>query len=402
MLSPLFFSFLVIFINYENKMINMKKIGKKAQVWLTPILGMPFILLAILIIFGLVFFFGVAFLFKNIIWLAIVIGGLFIAVNLAKNKMLNARMFLAFIIIILTVWLLGGIFGLFAMGVVNPKASVSISVGNPAQLLAVYGEEPMESTFSFTCMSPLAETVGCRLAPYTYRPVYIKVCNKDPELPIPPSVLIVTVDGMLLRPNQQISLNQIKQEWGKTVGAGDVFLTAGDKTFWWDEVVAFLKGEKTIVTKGSMYQLFYIVNPIPKGACVEFGKTEDGKDTLFLVAGKGAKINQDHLLQVAMIEITKADKVVNWSEEAIKSAGSWFAKVPLVGGIIGGIAQGLVALVLFLPATIANYFAMVESRTIFVAGAYKFLVAYPYVEIIIVLGVIGVVGLVVTKLMKLW
>lgn len=382
---------------------NPQEVVMKGSVWLTPIFGIPFILLAILIIFGLVFFFGVAFLFKNIIWLAIVIGGLYIAVNLAKNKMLNARMFLAFIIIILTVWLLGGIFGLFAVGVVNQKASISISAGNPAQLLA-YGspEDLQESTFSFTCMSPLAETVGCRLAPYTYRPVYIRVCNKDPELPIPPSVLIVTVDGMLLRQNQQITLNQIKQEWGRTVGAGDVFLTAGDKTFWWDEVVAFLKGEKTMVTKGSMYQLFYITKPIPKRACVEFGRDENGKDTLFLVASKGAKINQDHLLQVAMMEITKADKVVSWSEEQIKNAGSWFSNVPLIGGVLGGIAQGFVALVLFLPSTIANYFAMLDQRTIFVAGAYKFLVAYPYVEILIVLGIIGIVGAVIAKLMKLW
>jgi hypothetical protein len=121
-----------------------------------------------------------------------------------------------------------------------------------------------------------------------------------------------------------------------------------------------------------------------------------------LVVSKGAKINEQHILQVALLEITKADRIVNWSEQQIKNAGSWFANIPLVGGILGGIAQGFVSLVLFLPTTIANYFAMTETRTVFVAGAYKFLVAYPYVEIFIVLGVIGVVGLIVTKLLRMW
>ena len=378
---------------------------KKGVWWLTPIMGMPFIVLAILILFGLAFFLGIAFLYKHLIWIGIVLGGLYIAFTMAKQKRLTAREFLAFVIIILTVWLLGGYLGLFAMGIANPKASIQISVGNPTNfpLLETYGENiPQESRFSFTCMSPLAETVGCRLAPYTYRPVYIKVCNKDPELPLPPSILLVTVDGKPLRVNEEVTLNQIKEYWGDNVKAGDVFITAGDKTYWWDEVVAFLKGEKTLITKGSKYQIFYITNPIPKGSCVEFGKDKDGKDTLFLVVSKGAKINEQHILQVALLEITKADRIVNWSEQQIKNAGSWFANIPLVGGILGGIAQGFVSLVLFLPTTIANYFAMTETRTVFVAGAYKFLVAYPYVEIFIVLGVIGVVGLIVTKLLRMW
>jgi hypothetical protein len=351
----------------------------------------------------MVFFFGVAWLYKNIIWLSLVVGGLLIAYQMAKNKRLTPKMFLVFVFMILAIWFLGSFFGLLAMGTMNQKASITISVSNEAQPLA-YGDvnDPQQSTFSFTCMSPLAETVGCRLAPYTYRPITIKVCNKDPELPIPPSILVVMVDGPSLKPNDQITLRQIQDYWGGDVQAGDVFITAGDRIYWWDDVVAWLKGQNVKITKGAKYQVFYITEPIAPGKCVEFGKDQNGNPTLFLVVSKGAKINEWHILQVAMLETVRSDKVLAFSQSTLQSIGSWFGKIPVIGGVLEGVAQAFVSIILFLPNTIANYFAMNDARTVFVVGAYKFLVAYPIVEIIIVLGVIGVLTAIVTKMMGIW
>ena len=378
--------------------------GSKGQGWFAPVFGIPFIFLVILILLGLAVFLGVAFMFKNIIWIALFVGALYIGYILVKQRRLNGSMFIGLIVILITVWVLGNVFGLLAMGIQNQKASVSISTGNE-QLLA-YGtgssDNPQESKFSFTCMSPLAETVGCRLAPYTYRPVHIKICNKDPELPIPPSIVLVTVDGHPLQVNEKITLNGIKDDWGSKVKPGDVFLAPMEKERWWDDVGAWMKGEKPITYMGKKYVVFYITKPIPKGACVEFGKNSNGKDTLFLVASKGAKINSNHILQVALVETTGSDKILSLTENQIAHAGDWAENIPIIGGALSGLSQGFVKLVLFPVQAIANYFSTNAERTVYAVGAYKFLVAYPYVEVFIVLGIIGVIGLAVTKLMRIW
>lgn len=378
---------------------------------IVPFTGLPVIAVILLVLVALGFFLGIAFIWKHL--MAITVGVVFLLglFYFVKNKKISPRFFIGAIILFVFVYFIGSYLGLLALGMQNQKASIDINIDNSRAgeintlatgTTTTTSSDLTQSSFSFSCVSPLAETLGCRLAPYTYRPVSITVCNKDPELPIPPSILLVTVDGPSLKANDVISLNKMKEYWGGDVKAGDVFLTAGDRTYWWDDVAAWFSGEKTMVTKGQKYQLFYITKPVPVGQCVEFGKDETGEDTLFLIAAKGAKVNTQHIIQVSVVEINNADKVVNWSEETVQSVGSWFARIPIVGSVLGGIAAGILTLVLFPASSIANVFAMSADRTVFASGAYKFLVAYPYMEILIVIGVIGVVGAVITKMMKIW
>ncbi len=380
-------------------------VGKrKGQIFMIPVAGVIVAgIVLIILIFGLVF------LFKNIIWIGLTAGAMLILYQLAINKQLDSKIFLYVAMVVLLVFVFGSSMGFLAAGVANQQSGVELSVSSGDEYsffsdesnLLAYGVDDNvlteSSKFSFTCMSPLADVVGCRLAPYTYRPVKIKVCNKDPELPLPPCVILVSVDTQTFRINQQIKLSEIKAD-DKIPQAGDVFITAGDKIYWWDETIAWFKGENTRLSKGGKYQLLYMTEPLMKGQCIEFGKNTKGEDTLFIVASKGAKINENHILQVALIETTGADKIVSWTENQIKNAGSWFSGVPIIGGVLGSASAAIVSTVLFPINGIASYFAVGEERTVFATGAYKFLVAYPFVEIFVLIGVIGVIGAAVSKL----
>jgi hypothetical protein len=390
----IFSFFSVIFISLKNKLVNMKKSFNKGLAWwLAPVFGIPFIILFILILLFLVFFFGIVFLFKNIIWIAIVIGGIFIAYQMAKGKMLKANQFMAFILIVLTIWLIGSFFHLFALGITQPKSQIIVNVGQPMNLLAYgYEEEGYlnEEKFSFTCMSPLAETVGCRLAPSTYRPIEIDECNKDPELPLPPHLVILAVDiEHDFRTNEEITLSEMR-DWGK-VEHGDVFIVdTRDRTFW-DNLVDWIKGRGQLdQAHGKKLAILTVEETIPKGKCLsqvlgkKLGVDSDGKPYLFLVADRGAKINSNHILQVALVESLGRD---NYRFDRCE----WYRLDCYVMKIL-----------VWTWDRITGAFKIEEPRTVFAVGMYKFLVAYPYVEILIILGVIGVVFAIVSKLMGWW
>lgn len=386
--------------------------SRKGMGWLfTPILGMPFIVLALLIIMFMVFVFGILFLFKNLIWISIVVGGLFIAYQMAKNKRMDTRSFLAFIIIILTVWLLGHYVGLMALGVQNTQHKVDISISTMdtgAPLLSEYGydySDFRQDTTSFTCESQLFNKLGCRIAPYSYRPVKIEITNKDPELPLPPSIIVVAVDGPSIRVGQKITLEDIRKSWGET-SHGDVFLVPGDEASWRDKIIQYFNGQSIPAHLARPYHIFYITKPLMPGQKLQFGVDPEGKPTLFLVAAKGAQINKEHIVQVMLLETTTSDAVVRTFETQIMSWGWLTLLAPVVGGAlaggVGAIVGAVIPTVLFTADSVAKAFQVTAPRTVYAVGAYKFIVAYPTVEILIILGAIGVVALVITKLLKLW
>jgi hypothetical protein len=391
---------------------NMKGIAFLAPILLGPLGGI--IILVVLVIIGLI---SVSFIWQNLLLISLVLGGIGILWQLAKNKQLKSKDFIFFFIVVIFAYGLLNFGGLMAVGIAGNSNDLSIEVtpGEAREFfkdlptLSAYSsteDVPTASTFSFTCGAiPGFEALGCRIAPYTYRPLNVKVCNKDPELPLPPTTIIISVDAKGFVVNQKIKMNDIVAD-DKAVAPGDVFITAGEKSFWFDETVAWMKGEKQILTRGGRYQILYISQALPpckledrasgNCPCVAFGSDSDvDKNNLFVVAAKGAQINTQHTIQVALVEMVPADKFLSWSEALIKGSASWFGSVPLIGNFMDSVSYNAVSTMLVPVNKLTSSYAATQDRTVFAVGFYKIIVAYPYLEILIFIGAVALVGLIV-------
>lgn len=386
---------------------------------LLEILGLPFIFWIFIIIIGIVLIFGLTFLYKNIIWISIFIGGLYVLNTLAKQRRISGKEFIGFFVIMLTFTLFGGYFGMLAVGMAQPKYSIEISTGNSLPMFDAYGNpiyygnymyhEELKPSTSFLCESPFAESLGCRIGPGTYRPLEIKICNKDPELPLPPSIVLIRVDPKVsLRPGQEFTFAQIGYR-GQVPDLfipdkGDVFIAQGKKDSWYNTVLNWMMGRSSLTNSaGTKTAVLYLTEPIEPGQCVELGKDINNEPTLFIVADRHAKINTRHTIEVSLVEITTSDNILRMREQAITGIGQFISeRVPVVGKFFGEVFSTVVAIITMPVQMFANLFSVTSPRVVYTTAAYNFIVAYPIVEILVILGAVGVLSIIVTKFIFKW
>lgn len=394
------------------------------QWWMTAVGGLPFIVIMILVVTAIIsiltFVFGVAFLYKNITFLAIVIGGMVALINVAKTGKITGRELAGFLLAAMAFWLIAGNLGLFAQGIQNQDFEVKVNtMDNMPALSVADGETPSsvdKSSFSFTCNTPLENVAGCRMGPGTYRPVSIDICNKDPELPMPPHNVLVSVDpDFSLSRGDSLTLNDINVPRDASARE-DLYITSGDPTddnSWLNKLSKYFTGQKSGDPEVAKDEMILVPEALPPGSCYSdvygtpIGVTEDGEPKLFVVAGQAAKMDTRHMLQIALIEARGEDSWLDGIQSFLDSHG-WLAPVAgAAAGFVGAGPLGAAALGLGSLGAVNGAQALTQAmstsleRTVFAVGGYEILIAQPWVEIFVVLGSIGIVGLAVAWLFRL-
>lgn len=369
---------------------------------------------------------GFSWILKNMVAISAfftILAGLYLFV---KQRRVSFSGFAVLAGILLIVAFAGQYAGLFALGLQNEKYDVKINTGGSFDLLAAGvgdSEGLSESTFSVTCKTPLEGVTGCRIGPGTYRPLSVDICNKDPELPLPPHVVLVSVNpDVNFKRNDQVNFDELEIP-READTRSDVYIASGDPkaaNSWKEKIRKFLTSSIKYTTMKD--EMIVVGATIPTGQCYsdvyghEIGVDENGNANLFVVAGPGAEINTQPVVSVALVEMKSTDPVFDKINNFVSDYG-WITPIAttvlggaatglflgpvgaIVGGAIGWVVGGGVNQVI---TQVTQVLQLNVVRTVFATGAYKFWIAYPNVEIVMVLGVIAVLAIAAGRFVFKW